>query len=99
MEDLATAGGSLATFVDAVKLAEGKVEHALVIFHYGTFPQSTATLAERGVKLHGLATWRDVLDVATETGKLDAKARASVVAFLEDPESWSLAHGGKAVAS
>src|SRR5690349_7918454 len=37
MEDLATAGGSLANFVDAVKQAEGKVEHALVIFHYDTF--------------------------------------------------------------
>jgi orotate phosphoribosyltransferase len=98
MEDLATAGGSLATFVDAVKQAEGKVEHALVIFHYGTFPQSTATLAERGVKLHGLATWRDVLDVAIETGRLDAKAQKSVIEFLEDPEAWSAAHGGKAEA-
>jgi phosphoribosylglycinamide formyltransferase-1 len=54
---------------------------------------------KRGVKLHGLATWRDVLDVATESGRLDAKAHASVVEFLEDPEAWSLAHGGKAVAS
>jgi orotate phosphoribosyltransferase len=99
MEDLATAGGSLAHFVDAIKQAEAKVEHALVIFHYGTFPQSTATLAERGVKLHGLATWRDVLDVASASGRLDAKAQKSVVDFLEDPESWSLAHGGKAVAS
>jgi orotate phosphoribosyltransferase len=47
------------------------------------------------VKLHGLATWRDVLDVASATGRLDAKAQASVVAFLEDPEGWSNAHGGK----
>ena len=38
----------------------------------------------------------DVLDVATESGRLDAKARASVIEFLEDPETWSLAHGGKA---
>ena len=46
-----------------------------------------------------LATWRDILDVATASGRLDAKAQASVISFLEDPEAWSLAHGGKAVAS
>jgi orotate phosphoribosyltransferase len=52
-------------------------------------------LGELGVKLHGLATWWDVLDAARETGRLDAGSQAKVRAFLEDPEGWSTAHGGK----
>jgi orotate phosphoribosyltransferase len=95
VEDLATDGGSKVNFINAIRQAEGKVENALVVFHYGIFPQSTATLAELGVKLHGLATWWDVLDAAKETGRLDATAQGKVRAFLEDPEGWSNANGGK----
>jgi orotate phosphoribosyltransferase len=95
VEDLATDGGSKVNFINAIRQAEGKVEHALVVFHYGIFPQSVTTLGELGVKLHGLATWWDVLDAARETGRLDANSQAKVRAFLEDPEGWSTAHGGK----
>jgi orotate phosphoribosyltransferase len=95
VEDLATDGGSKVNFINAIRQADGKVEHALVVFHYGIFPQSTATLAALGVKLHGLATWWDVLDAARETGHLDAGSQAKVRAFLDDPEGWSAAHGGK----
>jgi orotate phosphoribosyltransferase len=99
VEDLATDGGSKVNFINAIRQAEGKVENALVVFHYGIFPQSTATLAELGVRLHGLATWWDVLDAARDTGRLDATAQAKVRAFLEDPEGWSNAHGGKPVSA
>ena len=95
VEDLATDGGSKVNFINAIRKAEGKVEHALVVFHYGIFPQSTATLAELGVKLHGLATWWDVVEAARETGRITADAQAKVRAFLENPEGWSAAHGGK----
>jgi orotate phosphoribosyltransferase len=95
VEDLATDGGSKVNFINAIRQAEGRIEHALVVFHYGIFPQSVTTLGELGVKLHGLATWWDVLDAARETGRLDASSQAKVRAFLEDPEGWSTAHGGK----
>ncbi|HEY4163752.1 MAG TPA: orotate phosphoribosyltransferase [Dongiaceae bacterium] len=95
VEDLATDGGSKVNFINAIRQAEGKIEHALVVFHYGIFPQSVTTLGELGVKLHGLATWWDVLDAARETGRLDTASQAKVRAFLEDPEGWSNAHGGK----
>jgi orotate phosphoribosyltransferase len=95
VEDLATDGGSKVNFIKAIRQAEGKVEHALVVFHYGIFPQSTATLAELGVKLHGLATWWDVLEAARETGRLSADHQVKVRAFLDDPEGWSNDHGGR----
>ncbi len=95
VEDLATGGGSKLNFIEAIRTAGGEIAHCLVIFHYGIFPQSVAALAERGVALHALATWWDVLAVAEAEGALAAEVAARVRAFLEDPEAWSAAHGGK----
>jgi len=95
VEDLATDGGSKLNFVEAIRAADGRVAHTFVIFHYGIFPQSVAKLAEKGVQLHALATWWDALAVAAEQAYLDAKGLATVRSFLEDPDAWSAAHGGK----
>ncbi len=95
VEDLATDGGSKLNFVEAIRQAGGAVAHAFVVFHYGIFPQSVAVLAEHGVTLHALATWWDALALAEERGYLAADGLAQVRAFLEDPETWSAAHGGK----
>jgi orotate phosphoribosyltransferase len=54
--------------------------------------------AKLGVRLHGLATWRDMLAVAEATGLLSTADAKDVRAFLDDPEGWSTSHGGKVVA-
>ena len=89
VEDLATDGGSKLDFVEAIRAAGGEVAHAFVIFHYGIFPQSTAALAARGVRLHALATWWDALAEAEAADSLDPGARAVIRGFLEDPEGWT----------
>lgn len=95
VEDLATDGGSKLNFVRALRAAEAKVTDTFVIFHYGIFPQSTASLAAEGVRLHALVTWWDMLAVA-EADKLMPPAQVeSVRSFLTAPDPWSLAHGGK----
>ena len=98
VEDLATDGGSKVNFVNAIRDAEGQVKDAFVVFHYGIFPQSVETLAKLGVRLHGLATWRDMLAAAEAAGLLSAADAKDVRAFLDDPEGWSAAHGGKMMA-
>jgi len=98
VEDLATDGASKLNFIRAIRDGGGRVAHALVVFHYGIFPESVARLAAEGVALHGLATWWDVLAAAEETGALSGPALGQVRAFLEDPEGWSAAHGGAAPA-
>ncbi len=95
VEDLATDGGSKLNFVEAIRTAGGEIGHTFVIFHYGIFPEGIAALAERGVALHTLATWWDALAEAESRGYLSAEGLAEVRAFLEDPEAWSAAHGGK----
>ncbi|MFQ5774816.1 MAG: orotate phosphoribosyltransferase [Kiloniellaceae bacterium] len=95
VEDLATDGGSKINFVEAIRAAGGEIGHAFVLFHYGIFPQGIAALAERGVRLHALATWWDALALAEGRGYLSAEGLATVRAFLMDPDAWSAAHGGK----
>jgi orotate phosphoribosyltransferase len=95
VEDLATDGGSKLNFINAIRTAGGKVSHALVVFHYGIFPQALDDLKAQGVNLIGLATWWDVLQVAGDLGHLSAEEAKDVRSFLENPEVWSAAHGGK----
>lgn len=94
VEDLATDGGSKINFIEALRKAEAKVTDVFVIFHYGIFPQSVEMLALNGVKLHALATWWDVLEVAEKHKYFDQNAVDVTRAFLEKPEEWSAAHGG-----
>jgi orotate phosphoribosyltransferase len=68
-----------------------EVAHCFVVFHYGVFPQSVTSMRERGVELHGLCTWWDVLAAAPRHGYTDAQL-AEVRAFLADPEDWDARH-------
>ena len=59
-----------------------------VVFHYGIFPSSLATLEAEKVKLHALATWWDVIGVAAELGYFKPGQLEAVRSFLESPEDW-----------
>jgi orotate phosphoribosyltransferase len=88
VEDLASEGTSKLNFVRAIRAAGAEIGHAFVIFHYGIFKSSVATLAAEKVKLHALATWWDVVAVAETLGYFQPGQLAAVRAFLEDPEGW-----------
>lgn len=91
VEDLATDGGSKVSFIDGLREADAEVKHTFVIFHYGIFPESEQTLADRGVTLTALATWWDALAEAESTGYLTEEACVTVRAFLTDPVAWQVA--------
>jgi orotate phosphoribosyltransferase len=91
VEDLASEGTSKLNFVRAIRAAGGLCSDTFVIFDYGIFPQSVSSLAAEGVRLHGLATWWDVLAVADGLGYFTPAQFAAVKSFLEDPEAWSAA--------
>lgn len=94
VEDLATDGKSKVNFVNALRSAGQVVTDTFVVFHYGIFPQSKLVMAELGVNLHALATWWDVLAAAKRYGYFDAETLREVESFLNDPVTWSGAHGG-----
>jgi orotate phosphoribosyltransferase len=94
VEDLATDGGSKLRFAEAIRTAGGEVGHTFVVFFYGIFERSEAALAEHGLQLHYLATWRDVLAEARAGRHFDDATLAEVESFLMAPLEWSAAHGG-----
>jgi len=94
VEDLATDAKSKVNFVEALRTAGCTVEHAFVVFHYGIFPESKATMDRIGVKLHALVTWHDMLRAAKAAGHFDPATLNEVEAFLAAPADWSVANGG-----
>lgn len=88
IEDLQTDGGSKKIFVEALRDAGAKVEHAFVVFHYGIFDQSKKNMDDLGIKLHALTTWWDVLDVAKDRQYFDDVTLNAVEAFLNNPLEW-----------
>ncbi len=94
VEDLTTDGKSKINFCKALAQAGGVVEHAVVVFYYGVYPDAEANLDQAGVVLHALTDWKTTLDVAERRGYFDAAQVKVVREFLADPAGWSKAHGG-----
>ncbi|ARM86865.1 orotate phosphoribosyltransferase [Rhizobium sp. CIAT894] len=92
IEDLTTAGGSMFKFIDAVRAAGGIVDHGIALFFYDIFGQQRFT--DGKVRLHHIATWRNVLAVAKAQKLFDDKTLAEVEAFLDAPLAWSGRNGG-----
>jgi orotate phosphoribosyltransferase len=94
VEDLTTDGGSKVNFVEALREAGAECSHTVVVFYYDIFPEVHERLGEHGIKLHYLATWRDVLAEARAGSYFDAATTDQVEAFLNAPLDWSGANGG-----
>ena len=94
VEDLTTDGGSKLTFAEALRSAGAEVTDTLVVFYYDIFPETRPKLKASGLKLHSLATWKDVLEAARRGEHFDATTLDQVERFLDQPLSWSAEHGG-----
>lgn len=94
IEDLTTAGGSMFTFIDAIRAAGGVVDHGIALFFYGIFPEALERFAAGKVQLHHIATWHDVLAVAKADRLFDDRTLSSVEEFLDAPLAWSARNGG-----
>ena len=94
VEDLATDGGSKVAFVDAIRKAGAQCDHTFVVFFYDIFKETKEIMADNGLTLHYLTTWRDVLAEATAQGRFDKSTLGAVGDYLDAPREWSQAHGG-----
>ena len=94
IEDLTTDGRSKLNFCQALRRAGAQVDHIFVIFYYDIFERSREIIAELGVTMHALATWRDVLAIAKTSGYFDPATLVEVDRFLKQPADWSAQHGG-----
>jgi orotate phosphoribosyltransferase len=94
VEDLTTDAKSKVNFCAALKRAGAQVEHTVVIFYYGIYPEAERNLAQAGVRLHALTDWATTIDVAEARRDLTPEQVEVVREFLSAPEAWSKAHGG-----
>jgi len=94
VEDLATDGKSKVNFCNAIREAGAEVDHAIVVFFYGIYPNAERIISDAGITLHALTDWRTNLEVGMAKGYFDAKQSSEIKIFLDDPETWSKAHGG-----
>jgi orotate phosphoribosyltransferase len=94
VDDVSTDGRSKAELAQALRAADARVDHVLVVFFFDVFAEARALLSGLRLRLHYLATWSDIVEEATNTGYLGAAAIADVRRFIADPARWSLEHGG-----
>ena len=88
VEDLTTDGGSKLSFVEAIRESGAKCSHTAVIFYYGIFPETDDILEGKGITLHKLCTWWDILEEATKNNEFDTETLTEVREFLEQPRKW-----------
>lgn len=94
VEDLTTDGGSKVAFANALRDGGAVVTDCFSVFYYGIYKESAQLLADGGLKLHYLATWKDVLAEARARSLFPASTFAEVEKFLSSPAEWSRDHGG-----
>ena len=94
VEDLTTDGGSKINFCNALRQAGAEVTDTIVVFYYDIFPETQQKLQEHGLRLHYLATWRDVLNVCKTEEYFSSETLQEVENFLDNPLAWSGEHGG-----
>lgn len=93
VDDMMAGGTSKRNFARAIQAAGAHLTHALVVFDYGTF-QAKERLWTLGLQTHELATWQDVLQVASQRKLFDTHSLDELAEFLSNPSDWSYRHGG-----
>ena len=94
VEDLATDGASKVAFANALRDGGAEVSDAFSVFFYGIYKESAQIFSDAKLKLHYLATWRDVLAEAKNRKLVDDATFGEVEKFLSAPAEWSRDHGG-----
>jgi orotate phosphoribosyltransferase len=94
VDDVSTDGRSKVELAQALRAMEVRVDHVLVLFFYDVFAEARGLLSEMRLRLHHLASWRDIVAEARASGYLAAAAIEDVERFIANPTRWSLEHGG-----
>lgn len=95
VEDLISTGGSALGAVEALRKEGAEVRAVLAIFSYELDVADTA-FAEADVLRHVLTTFSTLIDVAHQRNELSGAELDALRTWRDDPEAWSLDHGGEA---
>ena len=87
IEDLISTGDSVIKTVQAVRDAEGVVDHCLCIFNYG-FEKAKAMFQQSHCRVHSLLTYPTLIDYAIETGFITAEQARVLDSWYQNPFEW-----------
>lgn len=94
VDDLTTDGLSKIGTALALRRAGADLRDIFVLFDYDIYPQSRAAYEANGIRMHALATWKDVFAATKSLNYFTPEQARDVKAFLADPIGWSVSHGG-----
>ncbi len=86
LDDLTTDGRTKTSVKNALAAAQAEVVGIFVLFDYAIFPTSE-TIAS-------VATLADVLEIASQDGRMERRDLDIIAAFHSDAPAWSRRHGG-----
>jgi orotate phosphoribosyltransferase len=92
VEDLVTTGSSSLSAVEALRSEGAIVSDCLAILQYG-FVEAQENFARAGVTLHATTTFDEVLEAATQAGRLSSGDAETVRDWLHDAPGWAARHG------
>jgi len=94
IEDLISTGGSSARAVQAIRDANGVCNYCISIFNYGLDKAVQAfDNLEPKCEVRSLLTYDRLLEVAKETGYIDAQQTKMLNEWRADPFGWGEKHG------
>jgi len=88
IEDLATDGGSKVVFVNALRNVGLKISDIFVIFYYDIFDIKETPLGSLDVNMHFLCSWKNIINVLTNTNMYSKEKIDNLNFFLNDPINW-----------
>lgn len=94
VDDLTTDGLSKIGTALALRRAGADLRDIFVLFDYDIYPQSRAAYEANGIRMHALATWKDVFAATKSLNYFAPEQARDIKAFLADPIGWSVTHGG-----
>lgn len=99
VEDLITDGGSKLVFKGGIENDGGVMPYCLAVFEYRCeklgLHEGRDAMEKNNVKLHSLADWDLVLDIAVKKKYFSEAEKNEVLDFLKDPEGWGPKRGFK----
>lgn len=94
VDDLTTDGLSKLGAAHALRKAGADLRDIFVLFNYDIYPQSHAAFASNDIRMHALATWRDVFAATKSVNYFSPEQAREIKSFITDPVGWSINHGG-----
>lgn len=87
VEDLISTGSSAVNAAVALRDANATVTDCVAIFTY-QLPEAHKAFADVGIRLHALADFATLIDVATQAGYINAQEKSQALAWNADPAKY-----------